>query len=246
MTGKRIKKGLVLAAALVSLVAGTALTAWAATRLDTVSDAWWDDDNVTVATWEEVEDAYQYEVYLYCDESRVDTIKTKKLRYDFERKMTKAGDYTFRVRALAKNSSKDYRDGYWSDYSDSIYINEDFAELMKNGGRVDTQNSGPGAAGGNSAVIPDGGVVYTAQWMQNEKGWWYRRADGTFPANSWFQDPANSRWYYFNAEGYMMTGWIEVDGHRYYCGADGAMQTGTCTIDGTDYQFDASGALLAG
>lgn len=229
MAGKHMKKGIVLLAALAVLVMGTAIPAWASTRLDKVYDVWWDDDNVTVANWEEVEDAYQYEVNLYCNNSKTDTIKTKKLSYDFERKMTKAGDYTFRVRALAKSSDRDYRDSYWSDYSDSIYIDESFAELMKSGGRIDTLNSGPGAGG---------------QWMQDQTGWWYQRSDGTYPANAWFQDPANSKWYYFHAGGYMATGWIDVNGSRYYCGADGAMVTGNQTIDGVGYLFDPSGALV--
>lgn len=244
MAGNYVKKGAVLLMALAALTLGTVFTAWAATRLDTVSDAWWDDDNVTVATWEEVEDAYQYEVYLYCDERKMDSIKTKKLRYDFERKMTKEGEYTFRVRALARGS--DYRDGYWSDYSDSIYIDADFAELMKNGGRIDTENSGPGADGQPSAPTPNTEAIYTWQWLQNDSGWWYQRSDGFYPTNGWCQDVANGKWYYFDGTGYMMTGWIDVAGARYYCGPDGAMVTGTYIVDGVTYQFDASGALITG
>lgn len=239
-----MKKGLIFLVALTVLAFGTALTTWAASRLDTVSDVWWDDDNTTVATWEEVDFAYQYEVYLYCNDSRVDTIKTKKLKYDFERKMTKAGDYTFRVRALAKG--RDFRDGYWSDYSDSIYIDESFAEVMRNGGRIDTKNSGPGADGGESSSAPDSGPVYTWQWHQDDNGWWYQRSDGFYPMNGWFQDADTGKWYFFSAGGYIKTGWIDVDGVRYYCGADGAMVTGTYAVDGTTYQFDASGALITG
>lgn len=238
------RKGAIAVFIAAALVFGSTLTVWAATRLDTVSEVWWDDDNATVATWEEVENAYQYEVNLYCDNSKVETIKTKKLRYNFERKMTKEGDYNFRVRALAKN--KNDRDGYWSEYSDNIYIDEGFAELMKNGGKIDTQNSGPGASGQASASTPDTGIVYTGQWIQDETGWWYQRSDGFYPSNGWFQDPANSNWYFFNETGYMMTGWIDWNGSRYYCQADGAMVTGTYSVDGTSYQFDDSGALVTG
>lgn len=236
------KKGWITVLMVAVLAFGSTLTAWAATRLDTVSDVWWDEDNSTVAIWEEVEDAYQYEVYLYCNDSRMATIKTKKLRYDFERKMTKEGEYTFRVRALARG--KDFRDSYWSDYSDSIYIDEAFAELMKSGGKIDTANSGPGAGGQQSETAPAAGVVYTGKWIQNEKGWWYERSDGFYPTNGWFQDLETAKWYFFNAEGYMMTGWIDWNGSRYYCQPDGAMVTGAYTVDGTAYQFDASGALL--
>lgn len=238
------------------LSAAGAVTAWAATRLATVQDVYWDDEDMTIARWEEVEDAYQYEVYLYRDQSRVDTFKTKKTYYNVEKKMTAAGEYTFKVRAIAKNKSKEYRDGYWSDESDSIYIDASFAELMKNGGVLDTKNSGPGANGEKSEPVKETSVVYKAEWVySNEAGaWWYRNSDGTFPANGWWQDPATARWYFFNGQGYMMTGWIDWNGSRYYClpTADtaagmpaGSMVTGERTIDGVLYRFDGSGVLQA-
>ncbi len=149
--------------AVVGLIsAAGAVTAWAATRLATVQDAYWDDDNKTVARWEEVEDAYLNEIYLYRNASRVDTFKTKKTSFNMERKMTVEGDYTFKVRALAKNKSKDFRDGYWSDESDGCYIEASFAELMKNGGVIDTQNSGPGATGTPSQPVKETSIVYKA------------------------------------------------------------------------------------
>lgn len=242
-----------LAAVALLSVAGT-VTAWAATRLATVQDTYWDDDDITMARWEEVEDAYQYEVYLYRNESRVDTFKTKKNYFNMERKMTAEGEYTFKVRALAKNKSKEFRDGYWSDESDGIYIDASFAELMKNGGVIDTQNSGPGATGTPGQPVKDTSVVYKAEWLYSDQAqaWWYRNSDGTFPANTWWQDPATTRWYFFNEQGYMMTGWIDWNGQRYYClpAADtvaglpaGSMVTGERNIDGVVYRFDGNGVL---
>lgn len=242
-----------LAAVALLSVAGT-VTAWAATRLATVQDTYWDDDDITMARWEEVEDAYQYEVYLYRNESRVDTFKTKKNYFNMERKMTAEGEYTFKVRALAKNKSKEFRDGYWSDESDGIYIDASFAELMKNGGVIDTQNSGPGATGTPGQPVKDTSVVYKAEWLYSDQAqaWWYRNSDGTFPANTWWQDPATTRWYFFNEQGYMVTGWIDWNGQRYYClpAADtaaglpaGSMVTGERTIDGVVYRFDGNGVL---
>lgn len=234
--GKRL--GLVVAALV--MAAAASIVAWAATRLDTVSDTYWDDSNITVAVWEEVEDADQYLVYLYCNESKVAEIKTKKVRYDFEKKMTKEGEYTFRVKALATSSR--YVDSLWSDYSDGTYIDASYAELVRNGGKIDTKNSGPGAQATQDETGTTG-VVGTNEpkWVQNETGWWYRRSDGTFPINGWFQDPANSKWYMFNNEGYMQTGWVQWDNATYYCGPDGAMVTGTQVIDGVTFSFDESG-----
>ncbi|MGL5434077.1 MAG: hypothetical protein ACRDBO_01590 [Lachnospiraceae bacterium] len=240
----RIKKNslIVLLTAALLLIAGT-MTVWAATRLDTVSDPYWDEDDRTVAIWEEVEDAYQYQVYLYRDDSKIAEIKTKKTKYNFKSKMMTEGDYTFRVRALAKGKS--YSDSNWSEYSDGSYISADYVEYLNNGGKIDTQNSGPGALGNDGTTTSGTGVVYTPGWVQDAAGWWYRNADGSYPVNTWFQETASGSWYFLNEQGYMVTGWIDLNGSRYYCGDDGAMYTGSFTIDGVTYQFDESGVLIS-
>lgn len=217
------------------LASALTVTAWAAERLDTVTDTYWDENTVTLAHWDEVDEAYQYEIYLYRDESKVTEKKTTKNHFNFKSFMTKEGDYTFRVRALAKKGSRDYTSSYWSDDSDSCYISEDYAEFLKNGGQIDTDNSGPGAPKKEG-------------WLQDGTGWWYKKADGTYPADQWFQDPADSRWYFFDARGYMKTGWIDWNGSRYYCDAQGspsgAMVTGEYTVDGVVCRFDESGVLV--
>lgn len=245
---KNWKKHMIRILAVGLLSAAAAITALASskTRLETVSDTYWGDDGTT-ANWDEVEEAYQYEIYLYCNESQIDKAKTKKTYYDMEKKMTKEGEYTFKVRALAKSGSKEYTDGYWSEESEGTYISESFAEMIKNGGSSSQlQYGGPGATG--NTVIPEeseASVVRQAKWIQ-EAGtgrWWYQNADGTYPKGGWWKDPAGTTWYFFDEQGYMQTGWIDWNGGRYYCNASGAMVTGENTIDGVQYHFDASGVL---
>lgn len=240
--GNYIKKLAILVAAGVMMM-GAAIPAAAATRLDTVSDTYWDEDD-PIARWEEVEDAYQYEVYLYRDDSRTTTIKTKKTSYNFKSKLTAEGEYTFRVRALAKSSSSSFRDGYWSDYSDGLYVSESYAELLKSGGKIDTVNAGPGALGEGSEAEPDISVVHTGgAWKNNEIGWWYGYSDGYYLTADWFQDPGSGIWYYFDDNGYMVTGWLTWKDNQYYLNDSGAMLTGEQTISGVVYNFNSSGAL---
>jgi len=54
------------------------------------------------------------------------------------------------------------------------------------------------------------------QWVQDEKGWWYKRADGSYPKNSWGYEAYNGKsyWYYFLDSGYMATGWVEGNGRK--------------------------------
>ena len=86
------------------------------------------------------------------------------------------------------------------------------------------------------------------QWVQDEKGWWYKRPDGSYPKNSWGYEAYNGKsyWYYFLDSGYMSTGWIEVNGSKYYLfpnsdGWKGRMLTGWQWIDGNCYYLDTQG-----
>ena len=263
------KKGRRLAVLLSSVVlsASVTITAWAAvTRLDTVSEVYWneDEDNEnkwTEAVWEPVEDAYQYEIALYRDESKVGSVKVSKNKtsYNLKRKMDKEGEYTFRVRALAKEKDKKFSNGFWSDYSDGFYVTEARAEINKNGKTtIDTSKGGPGTSQqGESEVGQRADIqnpeessasapVPAGAWQKDYTGWGDRKADGSYPAAGWFMDPADGKYYMFDAQGYMRTGWIAWEGKYYYCdeagSPSGAMVTGELTIDGVLYHFDASGA----
>ena len=86
------------------------------------------------------------------------------------------------------------------------------------------------------------------QWVQDEKGWWYKRPDGSYPKNSWGYEAYNGKsyWYYFLDSGYMATGWMDVNGSKYYLfpnsdGWKGRMLTGWQWIDGNCYYLDPQG-----
>ena len=88
--------------------------------------------------------------------------------------------------------------------------------------------------------------LFGGQWIQDEKGWWYKRADGSYPKNSWGYEAYNGKsyWYYFLDSGYMATGWVDVNGSKYYLfpnsdGWKGRMLTGWQWIDGNCYYLDA-------
>ncbi len=61
----------------------------------------------------------------------------------------------------------------------------------------------------------------TGKWMQDQISWWYKNADGSYPANRW--QLINDKWYFFNKAGYMVTGWILSNNKWYYLDIDGAM-----------------------
>ena len=69
-------------------------------------------------------------------------------------------------------------------------------------------------------------------WIKDDKGWWYRNADGSYPKECW--KCIDGKWYYFGADGYMLSdAWVKhTDGYWYYLGKDGAMvKDMTLTLD---------------
>jgi len=132
-----------------------------------------------------------------------------------------------------------------------------------NSGSSGGSSSGSGGSGGSSGggsgsfkvssslsgqVLGVDRSLSGGQWIQDEKGWWYKRADGSYPKNSWGYEAYNGKsyWYYFLDSGYMATGWLEVNGSKYYLfpnsdGWKGRMLTGWQWIDGNCYYLDAQG-----
>lgn len=67
------------------------------------------------------------------------------------------------------------------------------------------------------------GNVFAAGWVKDNKGWWYKKDDGTYPKSEWFQDK-DGKWYFFNSDGYMLADTLSDDG--YWLGRSGAWEGG--------------------
>lgn len=199
-------------------------------QLEEVSGLWWDDNGE--ANWDEIEGVYQYEVSLYRDGSKVTTVKTKAEKYKFYSKMTKDGEYTFRVRPLAKSRDKNYTNGPWSEYSESFDVDEDYADRVKknktssgSGDDEDDNDQKPTAAEG---------------WQSDGTGRWWQRKDGSYPRSQWMT--INNNQYYFDSTGYMVTGWQEIDGNQCYFDENGVYrQNGVQTQGQGEWQQDNAG-----
>ena len=60
------------------------------------------------------------------------------------------------------------------------------------------------------------GEMASGGWKKGKNGkWWYEHSDGSYTTNDW--EYIGERWYYFDAEGWMATGWIAWHGEWYYC-----------------------------
>lgn len=60
------------------------------------------------------------------------------------------------------------------------------------------------------------------KWMQNSKGWWLQQVDGDwYPTNEWCL--IDNKWYYFDGNGYMVTGNYTINGKTYSFRDDGSL-----------------------
>ena len=64
------------------------------------------------------------------------------------------------------------------------------------------------------------GVWQPDRWVYNGR-WWYRYGDGSYPRNKF--DVINNNMYYFDSNGYVVTGWQVINGNWYYFNGSGAM-----------------------
>ena len=51
-------------------------------------------------------------------------------------------------------------------------------------------------------------------------------------------------YYYFDEQGIMQTGFLELDGEKYYLDENGKMHTGRLDLDGKSYYFDEQGHMI--
>ncbi len=88
----------------------------------------------------------------------------------------------------------------------------------------------------------DGSNTVTEGWQKaaDDVRWWYQNRRWFLPCIPVERD--NGKWYYFDAEGYMATGWINVGGVDYCLAPDGALYVSCTTPDG--YNVDANGAWI--
>lgn len=78
-------------------------------------------------------------------------------------------------------------------------------------------------------------------WQEELDGWRYRNSDGSYAKGCF--GAVEDIWYYFDAEGYMVTGWQQVGDDWYYFEKDGHMVIGPAYIAQTYYYFESSGKL---
>ena len=77
-------------------------------------------------------------------------------------------------------------------------------------------------------------------WINNGGKWWYRHQDGTYTKNDF--EVIDNQTYYFDNDGYRITGWKQVENDKYYFNASGIMATDQWI--NTYYYVDENGKMV--
>lgn len=96
------------------------------------------------------------------------------------------------------------------------------------------KSSGSGSSSGQRTIV-DSRTIY-GQWILDEKGWWFKQAGGIYPSDTW--GLINGKWYHFDGNGYMQTGWLfDTNRKWYYLKSDGSMAAGEWIQDQNEWYY---------
>ena len=82
------------------------------------------------------------------------------------------------------------------------------------------------------------------KWVEDKNGWKYQLSNGVFAKKQLLT--IDGKTYYFDANGYRVTGWQDISGKRYYFMPDGHMHTGWLSFGSTYYYMMPDGHMHTG
>ena len=84
----------------------------------------------------------------------------------------------------------------------------------------------------------------TGEWKSWEGRWWYEYPDGSCIKDAWLF--IGEKYYYFDDEGWMVTGWLQLDSVWYYLADNGCRASGLFKVGETWYYSDLDGVMQTG
>lgn len=205
---------------------------------------WRDGTSLGKAKWSKVDNAAAYELRLYCNDTMVHHVeKTTTTSYDFFDKMTKRGDYFYRVRAIPRTSSEAgyLKESPWQESTTQEITQRDANSAQNHQADNDSQNREPGSSGIPNTSY-DRPQDQQPGWKEDKTGWWYLKTDGTYASNGW--EYINNKWYLFDMNGYMLTGWQTRNNKQYYLTSNGDMVTGWLQYNRDWYYMDPDNGMF--
>ena len=132
---------------------------------------------------------------------------------------------------------------YESDKPSVVSIDEDGIMTPNNSGTAKITMTVQGQSASLTVTV----TKNSPHWVYDSaKGkWWYDYGDGTYPYSQFLEIQGQT--YYFDADGWMVTGWQKIDNHWYYFQPQGPMMKGWVKDGNTWYYMnEATGIMQTG
>ncbi len=190
-------------------------------------------DGTLLAVWDETSEKTQFVIDVYKGSVREKsklrktsiTTSSGKKSYDLSRLVAENGTGNYYFTVYPKNGGSSLML-----VSEAFEVDSDILSVIKKAINYSkTTITHPNAGKAINLNISLG-------WKQNPNGTWrYRLSQSTYAKSQWLN--INSKWYYFGADGIMLTGWQQINGLYYYFNKDGDLAQGK--ISGTSSQNGA-------
>lgn len=151
------------------------------------------------------------------------------------------GDYGLWVAQYANNNPTGYQANPWNEgaYSCAMRQYSSTGRLSGYNGNLDLNKFYGDRTAWNKYAGKGNAIKPTAKWVHDNVGWWYRRADGSYPKSQWLLLDC---YYYFNDKGYALANeWLDYGGNWYWLKDDCRMATGWQYIDKHWYYLNKTG-----
>lgn len=122
-----------------------------------------------------------------------------------------------------------------------------YARYVKDSSGGSSGSSGGGGGGSSRSVgtSSSSNRNTAGSWKRDEKGWWFQKKDGSYSKSEWIMNA--NKWYRFDENGYMQTGWIILNNQKYFTNSDGTMVSNDWSFqDNKWYFFKADGSMQTG
>ena len=135
-----------------------------------------------------------------------------------------------------------YTNRWFKDQGKDYYVNG-YGNIVKNAW-VGSYYLGEDGAMLTNTFTPDGyyvgadGLWSPSKWIQSGSYWWYRHSDGTYTTNDF--EVISNQIYYFDSNGYMVTGWKQIGSDWYYFNDSGVMVKDAWV---GNYYFESDGKM---
>lgn len=171
-------------------------------------------DHHGIVSWPYSDSISLYKLEIYRGGTKIGEQSTYGTVASIQGMITQPGNYSVKLSGVSKY------EGTWSGYGgrgEAVYFGQD---------QID--------------AFDEPAQSLEGSWIENS-GFWYYANPGDHLAVAQWQE-IEGKWYFFNTQGVMVTGWVEWNKKRYYCSQDGAMLTDSVTPDG--YRVGTDGAVI--